>query len=91
MVLHVFCTEPTQAKYIKDDTRNESLKLFAIVTTTLAPLQLLAGIYGMNFEYDGTSTIPLMTSPHGPTIFWVICIVLAVGFLAYCRFSRHWF
>ncbi len=32
-----------EAKYIRDDTRNESLKLFAIVTTTLAPLQLLAG------------------------------------------------
>lgn len=53
------------AKYIKDDTRNESLKLFAIVTTTLAPLPFLAGIYGMNFVHEaGNSSIPLMNSPH---------------------------
>ena len=32
-----------EAKYIKDDTRNESLKMFAIMTTAMVPLQFLAG------------------------------------------------
>ena len=32
-----------EAKYIKDDTRNESLKMFAIMTTAMVPLQFVAG------------------------------------------------
>lgn len=81
-----------ESKYIKDDTRNEALKLFAIVTTTLAPLQLLAGYFGMNFmnPETGLSTIPLMNDRHGPLYFWMACLVLAVAFLAYCRFSAQW-
>jgi Mg2+ and Co2+ transporter CorA len=32
-----------EAKYMKDDTRNEALKLFAVMTTTFCPLQFMAG------------------------------------------------
>lgn len=31
-----------------------------------------------------------MNHPYGPTIFWVGCVILAVVFLAYCKWSRHW-
>jgi Mg2+ and Co2+ transporter CorA len=45
----------------------------------------------MNFvNSEGESTIPLMNNPHGPLYFWIACIVLGGGFLAYCRFSRQW-
>ena len=36
------------------------------------------------------SSFPLMNHPNGPLIFWMICWVLASGFLAYVRFSRQW-
>jgi Mg2+ and Co2+ transporter CorA len=38
-----------ESKYLKDDTRNEALKLFAVVTALFCPLQFIAGYFGTNF------------------------------------------
>lgn len=39
---------------------NENMRILAIITAVFAPLTLLTGIYGMNFEF-----IPGLKSPVG--------------------------
>lgn len=39
---------------------NEVMKVLAVVTTLMAPLTVIAGIYGMNFKH-----MPELESPHG--------------------------
>lgn len=76
-----------ESKYMKDDTRNEALKLFAVMTATFCPLQFLTGYFGTNFwdVHRNQSSVPLMNHPDGVGFFWLICLVLAAGFLAYVR------
>ncbi|MFT4022042.1 MAG: magnesium transporter CorA family protein, partial [Acinetobacter sp.] len=47
---------------------NENMRILAIITAVFAPLTLLTGIYGMNFEF-----IPGLKSPLG---FWLMLIVM---------------
>lgn len=47
---------------------NENMRILAIITAVFAPLTLLTGVYGMNFEF-----IPGLKSPVG---FWVMLIVM---------------
>lgn len=61
---------------------NENMRILAIITAIFAPLTLLTGIYGMNFE-----SIPGLKSPEG---FWVMLVAMLVTtllltFYFYCR------
>lgn len=49
---------------------NENMRILAIITAIFAPLTLLTGMYGMNFE-----TIPGLKSPEG---FWVMVAAMLV-------------
>lgn len=49
---------------------NENMRILAIITAVFAPLTLLTGIYGMNFEF-----IPGLNSPHG---FWYMLTAMCV-------------
>ncbi len=49
---------------------NENMRILAIITAIFAPLTLLTGIYGMNFEF-----IPGLKSPIG---FWIMLMVMLV-------------
>lgn len=49
---------------------NENMRILAIITAIFAPLTLLTGMYGMNFE-----TIPGLKSPEG---FWVMVASMLV-------------
>ncbi|WP_407307937.1 magnesium transporter CorA family protein [Acinetobacter sp.] len=62
---------------------NENMRILAIITTIFAPLTLLTGIYGMNFEF-----IPGLKSPTG---FWVMLIVMVITtiLLIYYFYRRH--
>ncbi|SPL71007.1 magnesium transporter CorA family protein [Acinetobacter stercoris] len=62
---------------------NENMRILAIITAVFAPLTLLTGIYGMNFEF-----IPGLKSPVG---FWIMLIVmlLTTGMLIYYFYRRH--
>lgn len=51
---------------------NEVMKLLTITATTIRPLTLITGIYGMNFEH-----LPLARWPGG---FWAVLV--GMGFLA---------
>lgn len=62
---------------------NENMRILAIITAIFAPLTLLTGIYGMNFEF-----IPGLKSPHG---FWMMLVlmVLTTLLLIYYFYQRH--
>ena len=47
---------------------NENMRILAIITAVFAPLTLLTGVYGMNFEF-----IPGLKNPVG---FWIMLIVM---------------
>ena len=62
---------------------NENMRILAIITAVFAPLTLLTGIYGMNFEF-----IPGLASPHG---FWIMLglMLLTTMLLIYYFYRRH--
>lgn len=62
---------------------NENMRILAIITAIFAPLTLLTGIYGMNFEF-----IPGVKSPQG---FWLMLVVmlLCTLFLIIYFYRRH--
>lgn len=47
---------------------NENMRILAIITAIFAPLTLLTGIYGMNFQ-----TIPGLNDPRG---FWIMLLLM---------------
>ena len=59
------------------------MRILAIITAIFAPLSLLTGIYGMNFEF-----IPGLKSPTG---FWMMLIVMGITtiLLIYYFYRRH--
>lgn len=62
----------------------DTMRILTVLTTIVAPLNIVVGLYGMNFE-----AIPLLHNPHG---FWMIVIgmaVLAILMLVYFR-RRRW-
>ena len=50
---------------------NENMRILAIITAVFAPLTLLTGVYGMNFEF-----IPGLKNPVG---FWIMLIVMLIS------------
>lgn len=62
---------------------NENMRILAIITAIFAPLTLLTGVYGMNFEY-----IPGLKSPQG---FWVMLVIMLMSsiFLLYYFYRQH--
>ena len=62
---------------------NENMRILAIITAIFAPLTLLTGIYGMNFEF-----IPGLKSPIG---FWIMLMVmlLTTTWLILYFYRRH--
>ena len=62
---------------------NENMRILAIITAIFAPLTLLTGIYGMNFEF-----IPGAKSPVG---FWSMLMIMFIStvLLVYYFYRRH--
>ncbi|MEB3767004.1 magnesium transporter CorA family protein [Acinetobacter sp. MD2] len=62
---------------------NENMRILAIITAVFAPLTLLTGIYGMNFEF-----IPGLKSPQG---FWLMLVVMlfSTALLIFYFYRRH--
>ena len=62
---------------------NENMRILAIITAVFAPLTLLTGVYGMNFDY-----IPGLKNPIG---FWIMLIVmlLSTAMLILYFYRRH--
>ncbi|MFH7808284.1 magnesium transporter CorA family protein [Acinetobacter sp. BSP-153] len=62
---------------------NENMRILAIITAIFAPLTLLTGVYGMNFEF-----IPGLKSPTG---FWIMLgiMLMTTMTLLYYFYRRH--
>ena len=62
---------------------NENMRILAIITAIFAPLTLLTGVYGMNFEF-----IPGLKSPTG---FWIMLgiMLMTTLILLYYSYRRH--
>lgn len=63
---------------------NDVMKLLAVYSAILLPLSLIAGIYGMNFEY-----MPEVHSPYGYFATLGLMILIALGLLIYF-WRRGW-
>jgi magnesium transporter len=63
---------------------NEVMKLLTIVGTIFIPITFLAGVYGMNFHH-----MPELETRWAYPAFWVACIALAGGMLAWLN-RRGW-
>lgn len=62
----------------------DTMRVLTVITTILAPMNVLVGLYGMNFE-----AMPLLHSPHG---FWFVISInftITVLLLLFFR-SRRW-
>jgi magnesium transporter len=64
---------------------NEIMKVLAVVTTLMAPLTLVVGIYGMNFEY-----MPELHQPNGYYFVMAAMLVMLIGMITFFR-KRGWF
>lgn len=62
---------------------NENMRILAIITAVFAPLTLLTGVYGMNFEF-----IPGLKSQQG---FWIMLgiMLMTTALLIYYFYRRH--
>ena len=62
---------------------NENMRILAIITAVFAPLTLLTGVYGMNFEFS-----PGLKSPLG---FWMMLgvMLLCTVLLLYYFYRQH--
>jgi magnesium transporter len=62
---------------------SEVMKVLTIIGTIFIPLTFLAGVYGMNMP------IPENQKAWAYPVFWIVCLVLAGGMLAWFR-RRGW-
>ncbi|MCI8337803.1 MAG: cobalt transporter [Lachnospiraceae bacterium] len=65
--------------------QNNVMKVLTIVTTIFLPLSLIAGWYGMNFEY-----MPELTSPWGYPCVIGLCVLIIFGCLMLFRKKHYW-
>ncbi|RAI98672.1 magnesium transporter [Chitinophaga skermanii] len=64
---------------------NEIMKVLAVVTTLMAPLTVIAGIYGMNFE-----NMPELRTRFGYYITLGVMLIILIGMIIFFR-KRRWF
>jgi len=68
--------EQDRARQLAGDRLNNTLFVLTVITTVLMPLQLAAGVYGMNFETpSGHPSIPELNQPRGYLWFWVGSVI----------------
>jgi magnesium transporter len=63
---------------------NEVMKVLTIIATIFIPLTLIAGIYGMNFQY-----MPELGWRWGYPMVWLVMLVIGVVMLVYFR-RKKW-
>ena len=61
---------------------NEIMRVLTVISSIFIPLTFVAGLYGMNFDYDGGKmplNMPELHFPHGYLICLLVMICIAVG------------
>ena len=69
----------------QQDRTNRRLAILTVLSAVFLPLTLMAGIYGMNFEF-----MPELGYRYAYPVALGAMVVVAVGMVAYFR-SRGWF
>jgi magnesium transporter len=69
---------------VQSNRLNQILKVLTIASIVLMTDALIAGIYGMNFDY-----MPILHSPYGFAISIVLMVALSLGLIAFFRW-RKW-
>lgn len=64
---------------------NKVVNRLTVLSAIFLPLTFLCGIYGMNFQ-----VLPEKEWRYGYLAFWIVCITLAVGLLAFMKKKRWW-
>lgn len=64
---------------------NEIMKVLAVVTTIMAPLTFIAGIYGMNFDH-----MPELHSKNGYYYTLIVMLVMLIGMIMLFK-KKKWF
>lgn len=62
---------------------DKTLYTLTIISSIFMPLQLLTGIWGMNFQY-----MPELKLPWGYIMFWILCILMTTSLLVYFKCGR---
>lgn len=62
---------------------NDTMRILAIITTVAAPLNILVGLYGMNFEF-----MPLLHHQAGFWLMLVLMLTTSITMLIYFRRKR---
>lgn len=68
-----------------DIQQNSTMKVLTIVTAVFAPLSLIAGWFGMNFE-----NMPEIHSSYGYPGVIILCMLVVVIEIAYFKYKRFW-
>lgn len=83
-----------QVRSHRDRQQQHVLYALTIVTTLFTPMQLLTGIYGMNFQDDeGLPVVPglgSLTKDRGWYLFWALGCSIVFGLLFVFRFFLRW-
>jgi len=64
---------------------NEVMKVLTIISAIFIPLTFIVGVYGMNFQPEGTDksalpmNMPELYHPYGYPVVWLVMVGIAVG------------
>ena len=78
------CSDLRDFHYAQVNTRSgEVTKVLTIVATIFIPLSFVAGLWGMNFDYDEqpTTTCPNWSGPTATRSPWALMGAIAFGLL----------
>jgi magnesium transporter len=70
---------------------NEIMRVLTVISSVFIPLTFIAGVYGMNFVYDGKNApwnMPELVQPYGYVICWIVMLAVAIFQLVYFKKKR---
>ena len=70
---------------------NEIMRVLTVMSSIFIPLTFVAGLYGMNFDYDGGRmplNMPELHQPHGYVACIVVMVVISVGQIIFFKRNR---
>jgi magnesium transporter len=67
---------------------NEVMKVLTMISVTILPMTLIAGVYGMNFDKDQAIWLPSLDSRYGFLFALALMLLSGVGALAFFRWMK---
>jgi magnesium transporter len=70
---------------------NEIMRVLTVMSSIFIPLTFVAGVYGMNFDYDGGNkplNMPELHQPHGYLVCVIVMVLISVGQIIFFKRKR---